>query len=79
MSDTTITPEIDLSDPILDEGDHDKFAHYAPKAAITESMVTGKPVVALCGKVWVPTRDPNNYPVCPTCKEIYEAAKAAGR
>jgi Protein of unknown function (DUF3039) len=35
-------------------------------------MVTGTPVVALCGKVWVPSRDPKRYPVCPTCKEIYE-------
>jgi hypothetical protein len=22
--------------------------------------------------VWVPSRDPKRYPVCPTCKEIYE-------
>ena len=35
-------------------------------------MVTGTPVTALCGKVWVPSRDPKRYPVCPTCKEIYE-------
>jgi hypothetical protein len=34
--------------------------------------VTGTPVTALCGKVWVPSRDPKRYPVCPTCKEIYE-------
>jgi len=34
-------------------------------------MVTGTPVTALCGKVWVPSRDPKRYPVCPTCKEIY--------
>jgi hypothetical protein len=34
--------------------------------------VTGTPVKALCGKVWVPSRDPKKYPVCPACKEIYE-------
>ena len=26
--------------------------------------------MALCGKVWIPNRDPSRYPVCPTCKEI---------
>jgi len=30
-------------------------------------------VVALCGKIWVPTRNPENYPVCPECKEIWES------
>jgi Protein of unknown function (DUF3039) len=37
------------------------------------------PAVALCGKKWIPNRDPDRYPVCPTCKEIYDALKAAGR
>jgi len=35
-------------------------------------MVMGTPVVALCGKVWVPSRDPQRFPVCPECKEIWE-------
>lgn len=54
-----------------DEGDHERFAHYADKSKITESAVTGKAIRALCGKKWIPTRDPQNFPVCPTCKEIY--------
>jgi hypothetical protein len=40
---------------------------------VLESALTGEPVVALCGKVWVPGRDPNKFPVCPQCKEIYES------
>jgi hypothetical protein len=28
-------------------------------------------VTALCGKKWIPGRDPGRYPVCPTCKEIF--------
>ena len=54
------------------DGDHDGFAHYVDKNKITDSMLTGTPVTALCGKVWVPSRDPKRYPVCPTCKGIYE-------
>ena len=23
------------------------------------------------GKVWVPSRDPKNFPVCPMCQELY--------
>ena len=37
----------------------------------------GTPVVALCGKVWVPSRDPERFPICPECQEIW--AEHAGR
>ncbi|MEN9923731.1 MAG: hypothetical protein RIS09_1245 [Actinomycetota bacterium] len=55
------------------DGDHDRFAHYVRKEKIVESAVTGKPVIALCGKVWVPGRDPDKYPVCPDCLKIYNS------
>ncbi len=55
------------------DGDHERFSHFAPKDKVMEAMVMGTPVTALCGKVWVPSRDPQRYPVCPTCKEIYES------
>jgi hypothetical protein len=56
----------------VEEGDHDLFAHYVRKEKIVESAVTGKPVRALCGKVWVPGRDPEKFPICPDCKKIYD-------
>ena len=43
-------------------------------ADVARAYVTGEAIEALCGKKWVPTRDPSRYPVCPTCKE----RKAAG-
>ncbi len=58
-----------------EEGDHERFAHYVRKEKIVESAVTGKPVKALCGKKWVPSRDPEKFPICPTCKSIYEGLK----
>jgi hypothetical protein len=57
----------------LDSEDHERFAHYAEKNEITEALVNGLPVVALCGKIWVPSRDPKKYPICPICKEIHDA------
>jgi len=66
----TITEErVEVS---TDNGDHERFSHYADKEKITEAMVMGTPVTALCGKVWVPSRDPSRYPICPTCKEIFD-------
>jgi len=61
--------------PPTTDGDHDRFAHYVRKAEIVRSNVEGVPVVALCGKRWIPDRDPDRYPVCPTCKEIFAALR----
>jgi hypothetical protein len=61
-----------------DEGDHERFSHYVDKHKLTEAMVMGTPVVALCGKVWVPSRSPEKYPVCPECKEIWESLGDGG-
>ncbi len=70
----------------LDDGDHERFTHlvlegYTPKNgefvalenSVVEGMINATPVRALCGKVWVPGRDPKKYPICPTCKEIAES------
>jgi hypothetical protein len=46
------------------------------KDKIVDSAVTGVPVIALCGKKWVPSRDPSRFPVCPDCKRIYESLPA---
>jgi hypothetical protein len=55
-----------------DNGEHDMFAHYVDKTDAVRSAVEGTPIMALCGKIWIPTRAPERYPICPTCKEIYE-------
>ena len=56
-----------------DEGDHERMAHIVlPASAVTDAIVTGTPCTALCGKTWVPSRDPKRYPLCPTCREIAE-------
>ena len=70
----------------LDDGDHDRMAHlvlegFRPKdgefvsagPSVVEGIVNAVPVRALCGKEWVPGRDPKRYGLCPTCKEIAES------
>ena len=64
--------ERELVEQQVEPGDHERFAHYVRKEKVLESALSGEPVVALCGKVWVPGRDPKKFPVCPMCKDIYE-------
>ncbi|MEX1006059.1 MAG: DUF3039 domain-containing protein [Acidimicrobiia bacterium] len=70
----TVTQE--TVEPVLretDTGDHERFAHYVvgrnASALVTQAMVMGTPVEALCGKRWVPSRDASRFPICPECKE----------
>jgi len=70
-------------DAEVDGGDHDRFAHlvlegfpledgsFVPVGnSVVDAMVSATPVVALCGKTWVPGRDPARYPLCRTCAEV---------
>ncbi|HLH46100.1 MAG TPA: DUF3039 domain-containing protein [Acidimicrobiales bacterium] len=83
MTDLTTSPV--HTDPALD-GDHERMAHIVLEGvklsdedyvalgpSVVEGMVNGTPVKALCGKVWIPGRDPKRYPMCPTCKEVAES------
>ncbi len=39
---------------------------------VLEARIYGTPLEALCGHVWIPSRDPKQLPLCDKCKEIYE-------
>jgi hypothetical protein len=81
---TTLAPA--RPDQELDDGDHDRMAHivlegYTPKKgdfvstgpSVVEGIVNRTAVRALCGKEWVPGRNPQRYGLCPTCKEIAQS------
>jgi hypothetical protein len=71
-------PVIDIDvdiDPTLGDGDHEKFAHIVKRNELTDAMVFGKEITALCGKKWVPTRDPEKFPVCPDCRDRLSSMK----
>ena len=72
--DTELLEKPDLK---VDDGDHDRFSHYVKKEKILESALSGKAIRALCGKKWVPSRDPERFPICPVCKEIYSGLRPA--
>jgi hypothetical protein len=45
-------------------------------AKVLEARIYGTPIEALCGHVWVPSRDPKQLPLCQACKEVYEMYRA---
>lgn len=75
MADADVLERTDLE---TQEGNEEKFAHYAEAASVTEGYVMGTPVVALCGKIFIPSRNPERLRVCPICKEIMDLLFLSG-
>lgn len=70
MTDADVLERTELD---TQEGNEEKFAHYAEAASVTEGYVMGTPVQALCGKIFIPSRNPERLRVCPICKEIMDS------
>src|SRR6476469_5300299 len=75
---TSVLEREQVEEQLQEPGDHERFSHYVRKEKILESALSGDPVVALCGKVWVPGRDPTKFPVCPMCQEVFEGMPPGG-
>ena len=48
-------------------GNSDQVAHIVTKDQQMRGYVGGEPIKALCGKVWVPSRDYQGLPICQGC------------
>ena len=78
-------PDPELDDGDHDRMAHIVLEGYTPKKgrkkgkfvsagpSVVEGIVNRTAVRALCGKEWVPGRDPKRYGLCPTCKEIAQS------
>lgn len=70
----TSDPELEHEDPIVSHivgPDYDDNGNKIQGAAkVMQAMVNGTPVTAICGYVWVPSRDPGKHPLCDRCKAI---------
>ena len=80
MSELTTSPveTIPAVDPDLETGEL-AAAHIvktepgeSAAAKVLEARIYGTPLEALCGHVWVPSRDPKQLPLCEACKSVYE-------
>ena len=61
---TEVIPETTTGDD-----DPDGLAHIVTKDEQMRGYVGGQPIRALCGKVWVPTRDYQGLPICKACEK----------
>jgi hypothetical protein len=71
----TLTPD---TEEVLQTGEHIVKTDPGENAAakVLEARIYGTPLEALCGHVWVPSRDPKTLPLCEKCKSIYELYRA---
>lgn len=44
------------------------------RTLIMHAMIYGTPVTALCGFTWIPSKNPENFPVCQACVAISKRA-----
>lgn len=74
---------IDQISPVLDDigtdNDEPNLAHIIMKRDYFAGFVEGQKIKALCGYEWVPTRDPDRYPVCTACIAAKDQQQAASR
>ena len=79
MTDVQVDTRVDeRTDLRLDDGDHERLAHIIRKDDQMRAYVLGEEVVALCGKRWIPSRDPDRFPVCPECRTALELLRGGG-
>lgn len=81
MSDTLTHIDPAVGDPALKDDDpiyahivgpryNDDGSKTRGTDLVLEARINGTPVTALCGYVWVPSRNPENHPVCERCLAI---------
>lgn len=72
MSTVVLDPILDVIDDVSSELDFEEpvVSHMITKEDALNGYINGVAVTALCGHVFVPTRDPERYPLCQKCSEI---------
>lgn len=45
-------------------------------AVVLKARIKGRRVTALCGYSWVPSKNPENLPLCGKCRDIYDLHRA---
>ena len=66
-----IDPDLETGEPLVAHIVKTEPGESAA-AKVLEARIYGTPIEALCGHVWVPSRDPKQLPLCEACKSVYE-------
>lgn len=57
---------------LSDEDSNERVAHIIKKSDWGKGYVMGEAVQALCGKMWVPHKDPQGLTTCSRCAEVFK-------
>ena len=83
MATVSTTPTIETTTEHVPQTGEPTAAHIvktepgeSAAAKVLEARIYGTPLEALCGHVWVPSRDPKQLPLCQKCREVYEMYRA---
>ncbi len=75
---TSTVVDVRLDDPLVDH-EPPRVAHIVARendadadTLVTTAYIEGTPLEALCGEVFVPSRDPKSLPPCERCLEIVQ-------
>jgi hypothetical protein len=66
------TIDVDIETSNFDTEDAERFAHWVDANKADRAALRDGAVVALCGKVWKPSKNPDDYPICPQCEELHD-------
>ena len=75
---TQTVPDLDAP-PVVElteDDDEPDATHIVTQQDLIHSQVTGQAIRALCGKLWIPKRNPDDYPMCTACIDIFNASAA---
>lgn len=71
MSMTALMPDLVVETDQTVTLDPGKCSHYIRKDKHADAYVFGMEVEAICGYVWIPTRNPDKLPICQQCEAIH--------
>lgn len=72
MSITLDSPELATTSTDLDECKHIVSDETPGNCDVTEAMMLGKELTALCGYKFIPHRDDEALPACKACLDVME-------
>lgn len=75
--------QLDLVEVVELDDDTPIFTHIVQRGEdgkdaetrVLEARIYGTPVKAICGYLWVPSRDHRKHPICSKCQALYNLAR----
>lgn len=70
--DAKVTDDTEAQDP-------EKCAHFVARAELLYAVLCSTSVTAFCGYTFVPTRNPDEFPICQKCIDVDNESRRLGK